>query len=366
MCYEFISWVVDRMNYGDEYSVEVPPNFDLKATPASSLNRLFQHEKPISRFNSSPDNSFFLDSLFTPLKYTRCYKIDRDRFIEIGEAFFRTPIIIRNQVSDLISFQFVLSAKRREFLGKRMNMHDLGPAIIVSAVPKTETTYRIPKTNKLLRHVILYTTLSNLMERMGESAGDYPGWLQEIFKGDLNIPRQRVLFLEEIHRDLFWPCFNLPVSGALLGHWLAAKFNELLCIGLQVLKNDQPLTNPHSEDLSIRSETKIRRARTVLNREYANPPSLPALARNLGISETQLKSGFKSMFGTTILQYCINKRIDAAKLLLNEDKHSISEIGDIIGYQDHSAFSRAFRRICGCSPRYWRQSQGVRSLSDLS
>jgi AraC-like DNA-binding protein len=38
------------------------------------------------------------------------------------------------------------------------------------------------------------------------------------------------------------------------------------------------------------------------------------------------------------------------RLLLNENKHSISEIGDIVGYQDHSAFSRAFRRLNGCTP----------------
>jgi AraC-like DNA-binding protein len=65
------------------------------------------------------------------------------------------------------------------------------------------------------------------------------------------------------------------------------------------------------------------------------------------------------MTGTTVLQYCINKRIDAAKLLLHENKHSISEISDIVGYQDHSAFSRAFRRLAGCSPREWRQSGGA-------
>jgi AraC-like DNA-binding protein len=96
----------------------------------------------------------------------------------------------------------------------------------------------------------------------------------------------------------------------------------------------------------------------ILNREYANPPALPLLAHQLGISETQLKSGFKSLIGTTVLQYCINKRIDAAKLLLSDNRQSISEIGDIVGYQDHSAFSRAFRRVSGRTPRQWRLARG--------
>jgi methylphosphotriester-DNA--protein-cysteine methyltransferase len=43
------------------------------------------------------------------------------------------------------------------------------------------------------------------------------------------------------------------------------------------------------------------------------------------------------------MQYCIGKRMEAAKLLLKENRHSISEIADIVGYEDHSAFTRAFR-----------------------
>jgi len=79
------------------------------------------------------------------------------------------------------------------------------------------------------------------------------------------------------------------------------------------------------------------------------------LARQLGMSETHLKSSFKAMTGTTVLQYCIKRRIDAAKFLLNENRHSISEISDIVGYEGHSAFTRAFRRLNGCTPTQWRQ-----------
>jgi len=192
------------------------------------------------------------------------------------------------------------------------------------------------------------------MQRLGERASDYPNWLQEILSGEHDQPRQRVLFLENIHRDLIWSCFHLPVSGALLPPWLSAKFQELLCIGLQILKNSQSHTHPGAVHYESPHSKKIRTAVAVLNSEYANPPTLPDLAQKLGISETQLKSGFKAMTGTTVLQYCISKRIEAAKLLLSENRQSISEIGDIVGYQDHSAFSRAFHRLTGCSPRRWR------------
>ena len=346
------------MNYGEEFSVDVSPGIDPHLVSAAKLSKLFQNAHRISRFNKAPDNSFIQDLTHTSWKGLLSYKIDRDCMIEVNNTYLKTPVAIRNQVSDLISFQFVSTVRRSEFFGKRMNVHDLGPAIIVSAIPENETTYRVPGINETIRTVVVYTTLSNLMERMGECKSDYPAWLQEILDGKHRKPRQRVLFLEDIHRDVTWPCFNLPVTGALLNHWISAKFHELLCLGLQILKNNQVLVGHDPNVQAYRHGEKIRRARTILNSEYAHPPSLPVLARQLGMSETQLKNGFKSINGTTVLQYCINNRVKAARLLLVDSKHSISEIGDIVGYEDHSAFSRAFRRLSGCSPHEWRQTRG--------
>lgn len=344
------------MIYGDEYYMKLVPGFDPETASATELSRLFENAKCISRFHSSPDNHFIGYMGDSALGRSHCYRLDEDRMIEINDSFLRSAVVIHNEVADLISFQFVSSLKRSEFLGEHKNVHDLGPAIIVSAMPGRELTYRVPKVNETIRHVVVYTTLSNLMARMGEQSKDYPTWLRDILDGSHDQPRQRVLFLEDVHRELTWSLFHLPVSGRLLNHWMFAKFHELLSIGLQVLKNDQAYLDREAELRSFPRGHIIRTATTILNREYANPPTLPKLARHLGISETQLKSGFKSLHDTTIRQYIIARRIEAARMLLNENRHSISEISDIVGYQDHAAFSRAFKRLNGCSPKAWRQS----------
>ncbi len=351
-----------QMRYGDEHCVEVGGDFDPDSLTRGQLAALFRNARRITAFDSTPDRSFIHDLRGVGFEQSLCYRIDADRMLEINNAYLKKPVVIRNRVADMISFQFVSTVKRSEFLGKRKNVHDLGPALLVSVVPRAETTYRMPRTNVQIRHVVVYTTLSTLVERMGETRDTYPGWLLETLDGARDRPRQRVFFLEDVHRDSIWSCFHLPVSGRLLGHWMSAKFDELLCIGMQILKNSRNLPDHDPLDLGLPSGDKIRRARIILGMEYANPPPLTELARKLGISETRLKSGFKSMNGMTVRQYCINRRIEAARFLLKENRHTISEIGNIVGYDDHSAFSRAFRRHCGRSPRDWRRTQGIESL----
>ncbi len=345
------------MHYGDEYGIICDRPLDLDSLTPAALGRLFRNADRLTGFESAPDHSFIQDDELECFDgQTLCYRVDCDSMIEINNSTITQPMVIRNQMADLVSFQFVSMVRRSEFLGKRRHVHDLGPALIVTAIPQKEVTYRVPETQVPIRHVAIYTTLSSILERMSESREHYPDWLAELLAGAEKKTQQRVFFLEDIYREPIWSCFHLPVAGTLVGPWMAAKFGELLCIGLQILKNSHASVERGPLNLDLPWAEKIRKARSILSLEYACPPSLPQLARMLGISETQLKTGFKSMNGTTILQYCINKRIEAARLLLKDNRHSISEIGDIVGYEDHSAFSRAFRRLNGCSPQEWRRT----------
>jgi hypothetical protein len=152
------------MIFGDEYCVGISPNIDLDQMSEASLEELFQAATPISLFESAEDHSFFQNLRDFGFEGLLCYRIDKDRAIEIDDAVIRAPIAIRNRVSDLISFQFVSTVKRSEFFGKRKHVHDLGPALIVSAIPREETTCRVPRTNVPIRHVVVHTTLSSLLE----------------------------------------------------------------------------------------------------------------------------------------------------------------------------------------------------------
>jgi len=338
------------MNYGDEYAAKIPPGFDTAKATLKDFESLFRDSTRFSCFDASADGNFVED--FSQIELGDCilYKINKDCLFDITNHFVQAPYVLRNRLEDVITFQFVSSVKRLQFYSRDKHVHDLGPALIVSAVSKPKDDYRLPEVGKTLRHVMLHTTLSNLMERMGETADDYPDWLRESLAGRLAQPVQRLYYLEEMHRDLIWPCFNLPVQRPLLDRWLSAKYEELLCVGLQILKSYGNSETDNCQLHTFPGSDTIRQACGILDLEYANPPRLAELAKQLAISETELKVGFKRMYGTTILQYCIGKRVESAKLLLQEQKLSVAEIAETVGYEDHSAFSRVFKSAVGSTP----------------
>jgi len=349
------------MKFGELYIVDLNTVKNFSSAGKITWQSLEKFSVKSTRFAEAEDASFAdIPYNINPIRSTDrkpiFFKIDADGIIEIQDVQIKSPTLSHNQIGDIITFQFVSKVTRSETLGDVTNTHNLGPAIICTAIGDPIDSYRLPKVGEISKCVIIHTTLSTLISRLDENMGDYPSWFRDCVTGHLAGPIQRVLFLDPAHRGLTWPCFQLPVGGNLLKKWLSAKFWELLTVGLHTLKEDvEYLQLPPHGSISSTTQT-LRRARRVLDREYVNPPSLENLSHRIGLSQTRLKSGFKNLFNITITQYCLQKRIQAAQLLLTENHLSISQIADNVGYEDPSAFSRAFRRITGVSPNEWRQS----------
>jgi AraC-like DNA-binding protein len=101
--------------------------------------------------------------------------------------------------------------------------------------------------------------------------------------------------------------------------------------------------------------TYARVARVVerLQRDYAEPLHIGALAREAGLSIAQLERHVTQLYRVSPRQLLARARLDAALALLAGDA-SIAAIAHACGYTDHSAFARQFRRSTGVSPRDWR------------
>jgi len=90
--------------------------------------------------------------------------------------------------------------------------------------------------------------------------------------------------------------------------------------------------------------------------QHLLPEVTPAwFADRCHLSARRLATLTKKVFDLTPGQFIAKIRIDAATRLLRETNLSVSEVAHQCGFYDHSAFSRAFRKATGTTPRLFRQ-----------
>lgn len=97
------------------------------------------------------------------------------------------------------------------------------------------------------------------------------------------------------------------------------------------------------------------RARDAMDRDYAQPLDVPALARIAHVSESHFNRTFRATFGETPHRYLQRRRIERAMFLLRETGRSVTEISFAVGFVSPGTFSRTFRDIVGQSPREYRK-----------
>ena len=105
-------------------------------------------------------------------------------------------------------------------------------------------------------------------------------------------------------------------------------------------------------DMTRRHYDQVVRARELLDRDIASPPSVEALTKELGVNATTLRINFSKAFGTTIFGHVRNRRLEVARFLLKTHDLSVAEIGYRVGFTNAAAFSTAYRRHFGHSPRH--------------
>jgi len=103
---------------------------------------------------------------------------------------------------------------------------------------------------------------------------------------------------------------------------------------------------------TIKDFQSISKIERILFESYTSDfPKIEKLARIALMSETKLKNAFKKAYGMGLFEYYQKNRMHKAKELLNVNKYSVSEVGVMIGYQNLSNFSSAFKKEFGHLPR---------------
>jgi AraC-like DNA-binding protein len=94
----------------------------------------------------------------------------------------------------------------------------------------------------------------------------------------------------------------------------------------------------------------LRRARDLIDREYAEPLDLDRLARVAGVSKYHFLRCFTETYGLTPVQYLAERRIERAQDLLRATNLTVTEICHLVGYTSLGSFSSRFRELVGVPP----------------
>jgi PAS domain S-box-containing protein len=100
---------------------------------------------------------------------------------------------------------------------------------------------------------------------------------------------------------------------------------------------------------------RFSRAIEYLHTHYSQPVTTRQLARKVGISISQFDRQFRKLFSTTLHQYLVRLRLQAAIRLLTIGEKSITEVAMEVGFYDHAHFTRTFTKLMGIAPLAYRK-----------
>jgi AraC-like DNA-binding protein len=99
---------------------------------------------------------------------------------------------------------------------------------------------------------------------------------------------------------------------------------------------------------------RLRRARDRMDREYAQPLDVPALARTALMSPAHFSRRFRDAYSETPYSYLMTRRIERAKALLRRGDLSVTEVCFEVGCTSLGSFSARFTELVGETPSAYR------------
>jgi len=192
-----------------------------------------------------------------------------------------------------------------------------------------------------------------------EMAQCIPGgelFLQNVEKGEQTSPFPYVAGMDMLGavEDILYCTYTSEFRR----QYLSTKTLELLFLALERSTRARLSESGRLPELVVR---RIYEAAQLITRHLARDYSLRDLGVLVGLSDYQLKRGFKTIYNLTAADYRHEIRMKKARLLLEETDRPIAGIASEVGYDHPFAFSSAFRKFFGCPPSIVRKGKRIRT-----
>ena len=172
----------------------------------------------------------------------------------------------------------------------------------------------------------------------------------ELMTEILHLPKQRIMEIQSSRMEQVESIFLDTVYGNHadkdIPYFLFSQFFKVLSIA------DFPYSNP-STIVSL----YVNEAEKFINTHYMEPITVADVAKIANVSESHLRALYAQELGISPQKSIMNKRIAAAKALLEKQELPIWEIGEKTGYGNQSAFTKRFKLETGITPLEYRNSK---------
>jgi AraC-like DNA-binding protein len=115
------------------------------------------------------------------------------------------------------------------------------------------------------------------------------------------------------------------------------------------------VTSGPAEAQHLRDLARLRRVRDRIDREYAQPLDVEALARDALMSAGHFSREFRRAYGETPYGYVMTRRIERAMALLRRGDLSVTEVCFAVGCSSLGTFSTCFADLVGVPPSVYRR-----------
>ncbi len=119
----------------------------------------------------------------------------------------------------------------------------------------------------------------------------------------------------------------------------------------------RPVASGSAETQHLRDLALLRRVRDRIDRDYAQPLDVEALARDAHMSAGHLSRQFRLAYGESPYSYLMTRRIERAMALLRRGDLSVTEVCFEVGCASLGTFSTRFTELVGIPPSAYRREE---------
>jgi AraC-like DNA-binding protein len=276
---------------------------------------------------------------------------DQDCLVSVADIKLRQSVQVEQELlEDMLLVRATLGCAVRYRLDDAAEWRFMRPAVTVSLLPRGTRMSVDIQADVLHTTVSVLLRPSALLKRHGLSAEALPAPL--LASIDQTPKKPVTLLTMPLNSDISSLLHDITrsrLTGSLRAMQVAARGVELLALVAQAWleQGSDGIKMPaRRRDAEI-----VIGARRALAQRFADPPTLQALAAELGTNRNKLNQLFRQTMGVTLQTYCVQRRIERAQALLMEGRLSVAQVAEAVGYQHQSSFTAAFRDVVGMCPR---------------